>query len=274
MIARGFRIRALLAIATCAFLGHIAYAQARQGAASAPSAIPDVAGIRPGMSAEEAYKLLKARSPNIRIGIGQTPIPAFGEKPIVAEMRAVVEDRSAPETLTVWLTIPPGKQVVLAVGRVLEYDPSQPLLRSKVLDGLRQKYGPETENSLAQVYWAFDEQGRRPEAAPLKQANCGAIAPASLNIGAPQGATYPASSPLIYPLQPDSVCNAYIRVAAEIVGAGGLDQTYARRITVMVWDLQLHRRAQQAYQAYLANGAKTQSAAELEKAKQRTVPKF
>lgn len=274
MTARGFLVRTLLAIATCALLGHTAYAQARQAVASAPSAIPDVAGIRPGMSAEEAYKLLKARNPNIRIGIGQIPIVGFGEKPIVTEMRALVEDRSAPETLTVWLTIPPGKQVVLAVGRVLEYDPSQPLLRSKVLDGLREKYGPETDNSFAQVYWAFDEQGRRPEAAPLKQANCGAIAPASLNVGAPQGATFPAPSPLIYPLQPDSACNAYIRVAAEIVGAGGLDQTYARRITVMVWDLQLHRRTQQAYQAYLANAAKTEGETELEKAKHRKVPKF
>lgn len=274
MTARGLRILSLLAIATCALLGHMAYAQAKQGAASASSAIPDVAGIRPGMPAEEAYKLLKARNPNIKIGLGQMPIPGFGEKPIVTEMRALVEDRSAPETLTVWLTIPPGKQVVLAVGRVLEYDPSQPLLRSKVLDGLREKYGPETENSFAQVYWAFDEQGRRPEAAPLRQANCGAVAPASLNVGAPQGAAFPAPSSLIYPVQQDSACNAYIRVTAEIVGAGGQDQTYARRITVLVWDLQLHRRTQEAYRAYLANGANAQSEAELEKAKQRTVPKF
>jgi hypothetical protein len=44
--------------------------------------------------------------------------------------------------------------------------------------------------------------------------------------------------------------------------------------TVMVWDLQLHRRTQEAYLAYLANGANAQSEAELEKAKQRTVPKF
>lgn len=75
-------------------------------------------------------------------------------------------------------------------------------------------------------------------------------------------------------MQQDSACNAYIRVTAEIVGAGGLDQTYARRITVMVWDLQLHRRTQEAYRAYLANGANAQSEAELEKAKQRKLPKF
>jgi hypothetical protein len=274
MTPLGFRVRALIAIGMCALLGHMAYAQAKQGTASASSAIPDVAGIRPGMSAEEAYKLLKARNPTIKIGLGQMSIPEFGEKPIITEMRALVEDRSAPETLTVWLTIPPSKQVVLAVGRVLEYDPSQPLLRSKVLDGLREKYGPETENRFAQVYWAFDQQGRRPEAAPLRQANCGAVAPANLNVGAPQGATFPAPSSLIYPVQQDSACNAYIRVTAEIIGAGGQDQTYARRITVMVWDLQLHRRTQEAYRAYLANGAKAESEAELEKAKRRTVPKF
>jgi hypothetical protein len=274
MTARGLRVLSLLAIATCALLGHMAYAQAKQGVASAPSAIPDVAGIRPGMSAEEAYKLLKARNPNIKIGLGQMSIPEFGEKPIITEMRALVEDRSAAETLTVWLTIPPNKQVVLAVGRLLEYDPSQPLLRSKVLESLRAKYGQESDTNPALVYWGFDQQGRRPDAAHLRQFNCTAISPVNLMVAAPPGPTFPATSSLIYPVQQDSACNAYIRVTAEIVGAGGQDQTYARRITVMVWDLHLFRQAQEDYRAYLANGAKAQSEAELEKAKQRTVPKF
>jgi hypothetical protein len=241
---------------------------------SATSALPDLVGIRPGMPAQEAYTILKARSPNIRISIGQAPIPGFGDKPVVTEMSAQVIDPSAPETITVWLTIPPTKQVVFAVGRLLEYDPNQPLLRSKVVDGLRQKFGPETLDSGAQVYWAFDEQGRRPDTAHLRQLNCAAIGPANLNIAAPPGATFPAVTPLIYPLQPDNGCNAFIKVTAELMGEGGVHETYVRRIAVMVWDLRLHRQTQEAYRAYLANAAKTEGETELEKAKQRKVPKF
>ncbi len=55
--------------------------------------------------------------------MGQAPIPGFGDKLLVTEMRAQVTDPSAPETITIWLTIPPTKQVVFAVGRLLEYDP-------------------------------------------------------------------------------------------------------------------------------------------------------
>ena len=42
------------------------------------SALPDVAGIRPGMPAQEAYNLLKARNRNIKIGVGQMLVPGLG----------------------------------------------------------------------------------------------------------------------------------------------------------------------------------------------------
>ncbi len=92
-----------------------------QSAQEAPhaSALPDVAGIRPGMSAQEAFNLLKARNANTIIGIGQSTIPGLGDKPVATELRAQVNDPAAPETLTVWLTTPPTKQVVVAVGRLL-----------------------------------------------------------------------------------------------------------------------------------------------------------
>ena len=247
-----------------------------QSAQEAPhaSARPDVAGIRPGMSAQEAYNLLKARNANTIIGIGQSTIPGLGDKPVATEIRAQVNDPEAPETLTVWLTTPPTKQVVVAVGRLLDYDPSQPLLRSNVLQSLREKYGPETDLGTTAVYWGFDQQGRRPDAASLRQLNCAAIGPANLIIAAPPSATFPAPTPLIYPLQPDNGCNAFIKVTAELMGEGGVHETYVRRIAVMVWDLRLYRQTQEAYRAYLANAAKTEGETELEKAKQRKVPKF
>ena len=267
-------LRVGLAVLSLAFFVSSAHAQARKEAPSVSSALPDVAGIRPGMSAEEAYKLLKARNSSVQIGIGQMALQGFGEKPVVTEMRAVVVDPSAPETITVWLTTPPGKQVVFAVGRLLEYDPSQPLLRNKVAESLHEKYGLETDTNPILIYWAFDQQGRRPDPGPLKQFNCAAVAPASLNVGPPQGATYPAVSSLIYPLPPASPCDAFVKVTAQLDAAAPRDQTYVRRITVLAWDLPLYRRAKESYQAYLASGANAQSRAELEKAKQRPAPKF
>jgi hypothetical protein len=265
---------ARLVVLALSFCSLAAQAQTKQGVASASSALPDVAGIRPGMPAQEAYAILKARNPNIRISMGQAPIPGFGDKPVVTEMRAQVTDASAPETITLWLTIPPTKQVVFAVGRLLEYDHDQPLLRSNVLQSLREKYGPETDLGTTAVYWGFDQQGRRPDTAHLRQLNCAATGPANLIIAAPPGATFPAATPLIYPLQPDNGCNAFIKVTAELMGEGGVHETYVRRIAVMVWDLRLYRQTQEAYRAYLADAAKTEGETEVEKAKQRKVPKF
>jgi hypothetical protein len=42
----------------------------------------------------------------------------------------------------------------------------------------------------------------------------------------------------------------------------------------MIWDLALERRSQEAYRAYLASAANGRSKEELEKAKQRKLPKF
>ncbi|HTT33445.1 MAG TPA: hypothetical protein VMH48_07580 [Methylomirabilota bacterium] len=274
MIGQTAWLTAAPALLAFSLFSSSAHAQAKQEASSAASALPDVAGIRPGMSAQEAYNLLKARNPNIQIGMGQIPIAGFGEKPVVTEMRALVSDPSAPEILTVWLTTPPNKQVVMAVGRVLDYDPSQPLLRSNVLESLRQKYGRETENNMYLVSWVFDEHGQRFDPSRLKQLNCTSAFMPNLNVASPQGATFPAPTALIYTPQPANPCDFQIDVTAQLTGSSGQDQTYVRHILLMVWDRGLQRQTQDAYQAYLANADARKGKEELEKAKQRTVPKF
>jgi hypothetical protein len=226
------------------------------------------------MPAQEAYAILKARNPNIRISIGQAPIPGFGDKPVVTEMRAQVTDASAPETIAVWLTIPPTKQLVFAVGRLLEYDRDQPLLRSKIMESLRQKYGNETDTSNTQAFWGFDEHGGRPDAARLKQLNCMSRGHGNLLISAPQTATFTAPSILVYSPETDNGCEWLIKLNAYFSGPGGVDQTYVHSISVMLWDVRLQRQTQEAYQAYLANAGAAKSKEELEKAKQRKVPKF
>jgi hypothetical protein len=249
-------------------------AQTKQGEASDPSALPDLVGIRPGMPAQEAYTILKARNPNIKIGMGQAPIPGFGDKPVVTEMRAQVTDPSAPETITIWLTIPPTKQVVFAVGRLLEYDPNQPLLRSKIMESLREKYGTETDAGNWQAFWGFDEHGGRPDPVRLKQLNCMSRGHGNLMVSAPQDSTFAAPSMLVYSPEADNGCEWLIKLNAYFTGRGGVDSTYVYNINVLLWDARLQRQTQQAYQAYLAHADTAKSKEELEKAKQRKLPKF
>jgi len=261
----------VLALSFCSLAAH---AQTKQAAAPASSPIPDLVGIRPGMPAQEAYAILKARNPSVRISMGQAPIPGFGDKPVVTEMRAQVIEPSAPETITVWLTIPPTKQVVFAVGRLLEYDHNQPLLRTKIMESLREKYGTETDTSNLQAFWAFDEHGRRPDAARLRQFNCASRGHGNLIVNAPEAPTFPAPSILVYSPEPDNGCEDLVKLNAYFSGPGGTDFTYVYNITVMLWDAHLQRQTQEAYQAYLANAGAAMSKEELEKAKQRKLPKF
>jgi len=273
------QIRNLLLLLPCAPIFPLLHASAQSGTVTAAvatavsPAVPDVVGIRPGMPAQAAYNALKARNPSVKIGIGQMNVPGLGEKPIVVSMAAQVTDARAPEIITLWLTIPPGPQVVFAVGRQLEYDPSKALLRTNVLESLRQKYGPETAESTVGPYWGFDEQGKHPDTAQLRQMNCMSIAHGNLMVAAPSGSTFPGATTLIYSPQAPNFCDSFIKVNAtlEPFGAGPGE---VGRITVMIWDMALERRTQVAYQAFLANGAAAQQRAELEKAKQRKGPDF
>src|SRR5260370_42566524 len=113
-------------------------------------------------------------------------------------MHDEVTDPSAPETISLWLAMRPTKEVVLAVGRLLEYDPNQPLLRSKIMESLREKYGTETDAGNWQAFWGFDEHGGRPDAGRLKQPNFASGGNGNLFVKAPQTPTFPAPMILVY----------------------------------------------------------------------------
>ena len=248
-------------------------ASAQQPQARPPSSIPDVAGIRPGISAEEAYNLLKARNANIQIGVGDAQVPGLGDKPIVTTISAQVLDARAPEILTVWLTLPPAKQVVWAVGRRLDYDASKPLLTDNIIASLRQKYGQEVA-AFTKLLWLYDHQGSPVNAAALRMSNyCLQSAPGGLILDAPSGPRYSANTVLMNQPQPETACNSYIGVQAMLVPAtaGG---DYTQRIDLLMIDYGLSRQAQMAYQDYLKNAANAKAKEDLEKAKQRKGPVF
>jgi hypothetical protein len=93
-------------------------------------------------------------------------------------------------------------------------------------------------------------------------------------INAPQTATFPAPSILVYSPEPDNGCEDLVKLNAYFSGPGGTDFTYVYNITVMLWDAHLQRQTQQTYQSYLARANTAKSKEELEKAKQRKLPKF
>ena len=130
--------------------------------------VPDVVGIRPGMSAQDAYNALKARANGAKIGIGQMAMPGLTDKPVVVVMSVRVLGSSPGETIAVWLTLPPNNQQVWGIIRQLQFDEGKAMLKTAVQDGLKQKYGAETDPN----YWAFDEQGGRVATAGLRGNNC------------------------------------------------------------------------------------------------------
>lgn len=243
---------------------------------SAPAAhgagLPDVVGIRVGISAQEAYNLLKARYPRAHIGIGHYAIAGVTDKPVPLMIAVDARESDPPEVITLWLTIPPSKQLVWAIGRQVEYDRNKPLLKNTVLAGLRQKYGPETDTDPQQIFWAFDEQGRRPASGPMKTYNCMNRASWSLIVAPPSAATFDYVTPLIYAPQARTECDSLVKVNAALDSPSTPEFVY--RVTVMISDVALARRSQESYQAYLRNGDAAKQKAELEKAKERKGPAF
>jgi len=190
------------------------------------------------------------------------------DKPVPLLMAVKNIDSDPPEIINVWLTTPPSNQVVWAVGRTIDIDPSKPLLKSTVLDGLRQKYGPETDEQYG--YWSFDQQGQPSKTA--KALNCAIRAPWGLGVAPPQDTTYNYVTPLFLPLRQENECDSLVDIRASMLSPQ--NQQYVTQVTVTVFDLALARRSQEAVAAFVSRAADAKRKEELEKAKQRKAPVF
>jgi len=248
------------------------FAQTRNQTASPPAAAagPDVVGIRPGISPQEGYDLLQKRAAGAQIGIGQYPIAGISEKPVPASMAVYIVTPDGAEYITLWLTIPPARQVVWAVGRTIEFDADKQVLKRSVVDGLRQKYGPETDEEYR--FWAFDKQGRLAADAGRKGANCANRQDWTLHPARPAGATYGDVTPLLQTTGARTLCDSLIQVRANYDSPANPE--YVIRATVVVSDMDLARSSQEAYRAFLANADRAAQQQELEKAKERKAPAF
>jgi hypothetical protein len=230
---------------------------------------PDVLGLRAGASAQEAYNLLKAWGKGSKVGVGMLHLP-ISQKPVAVIMSTQLQSNPV-ETMTVWLTLPPDKQVVWAIRHEVKYDPGKEMLTSTALQALDQKYGPEMDPRSHS--WFFDEQGQRVAAGP-GQGDCNQrdMTNAS-NVGPDLTAPLP-YSPLMSIGDPrQDICTRIIKVNAKLQGPP-LQGQLTQVITIILQDMALGHRNQLAYKAALENAGAAQQQDQLNRAGQQKAPTF
>jgi hypothetical protein len=231
--------------------------------------LPDVVGIRPGMSPQDAYNILKARANGSKIGIAQTMIEGV-QQPVVVLMSLQVMGSSPREEITVYLTFPPQKQVVWSVARTLTFETGKEPTRASLLDGLRQKYGPETGHSTAGLFWSFTEDGQRPNATQVIQDGCGNRG----YLSQVSDFQNPQPSFAYQYMEASPKCDRYVAVRAEVGNAGTATGALSNYVTVGLTDTALALRSRDAWKA-LASGVDVQrKQQEMDKAKQQQAPTF
>lgn len=256
--------RTSVTLLTAAFALASASALAQQSAA-----LPDVIGIRPGMSAQEAYNALKAHSNGAKVGVAQTMLAGISQ-PVVVLMSEQVLAASPAEVITVWLTFPPEKQVVWGIRRTLTFEKGKEPTRAAIMDGLRQKYGPEVHAGID--YWDFDEQGGHSNLKEMMFNNCAG----QMGLSEPQDPANPQPiTPLLTAyLGPQNACSNVISVRTEWQEASNGSNELAGGITVMLEDTPIARRSRDAYQSLLDKAADAAHKQQIDNANQQKKPVF
>ena len=125
---------------------------------TAEAASPDILGIHPGMSPEEAYRAVQAFDPTHRVLVYQITIPQLlGTKPAAVQMGPENVD-STKDMLVVNLTLPPSTQRVWQVRRVISAINST---HDRLVASVLEKYGANPAFQRMDNYvWVFNEQGQ------------------------------------------------------------------------------------------------------------------
>lgn len=128
------------------------------------SKLPDISGIRLGMTVPEAKAALQKLYPTTKIVVQETTIGPRNDR-VGMNIRF---DTATNESVAVDFTFPPNKQVVWHVSR-LAYQPN--VNRAVLLAALRQKYGKESlatgpgsmrstsDSGIEEMWWVSDEHG-------------------------------------------------------------------------------------------------------------------
>jgi hypothetical protein len=132
----------------------------------------DIVGVKLGMTLEQAVAALKA-NPKLVIEVHDMEIEAggkMGRRPrlILAHLPAGGRNPElwgnldgSHEAIGVRMTAPPGPMVVELVSRYVSFANDAPVAATTLLEALRKKYGPESEDQdRRQLNWVYDLTGK------------------------------------------------------------------------------------------------------------------
>ena len=147
------------------------------------AAAPDVIGVRPGMSVEEALAIVKRHNPQL----GVYPRPGMSLLPgtqFVDGVNTRTDNQS--EDIELSVAMAPNPKVVWGITRSVSYPPDARPTVANIIAALRQKYGKEDGTlqsaasaqvvgvELLDAFWVFDDAGKRapPQAARSYAEQC------------------------------------------------------------------------------------------------------
>jgi len=143
-----------------------------QTPAAGGSALPDILGLHTGMTAQQAYDLLKAYDPGHTVTLSQWTIPQlYADKPIILDMTPA---NTGPDNMIdVTITQPPNPQVVWQIRRSIgRFTSTKPNVLKTLFDKYGTPWNPNpgqpVNSDLGELYWFFNEQGKpvNPPTAP------------------------------------------------------------------------------------------------------------
>jgi hypothetical protein len=228
--------------------------------AASVAAQPEVAGIRAGMTLQRARNLLRTYNAKGSIQIGRTQIPELGSESYPAAVLYKIAARQGgdpTELIQLEITLPPEKPLVWAmVHRRLFPHGEQ---RTSLLARLRQQFGRENYGltmPIVNLYWAFDERGRRVETGS-RYPNCAVPAwdVELRDVANSSASTFPATSPLLGTrLASGGPCKPLVHVKATLQPSGLRGFELIESATITVIDAVLASRAQAATDGYRKTG--------------------
>jgi len=253
------------------------------GAPAARAAdLPDVAGFRPDVPAQQAYRMLQQYAgPNRRIDAGRVSVPALGTQPLIYALVMSDGTGASAEMIELDLTLPPGPQIVWRVARKLTFLPGKELLVQNIVQSLHDKYGAEVPYGGSERLmtpgvpgmWWFTPQGNRAAVPPgIQFSDCDNIGPAATVEDSI--ATSGSGAALLQPLQRGRAdlerCRELVKVSAQLGRNGNSD--LALSLTVEVADLALEARTHDATLAILTADTQRHARQDHQQAVQRGKP--
>lgn len=279
--------------------GHSVAAAPPQAPAAGGSALPDILGLRTGMTAQQAYNLLKDYDPGHTVVLQQWTIPQlYADKPIIIDMTPA---NTGPDNMIdVTITLPPNPQVVWQIRRSIgRFTSTKPNVLKTLFDKYGTPWNPNpgqpVNSNVGDLNWFFDEQGKavNPPTAPadvLAFKNClnSVMAPwywggwpssnpagqtsNTVTQGGPRTSVEP--MPPVFDPSKNPQCNNLIRVRAEVNGGIVRDEDLAFYMEIDITDFTAQHRTNMALNdklnAIVQQGAQQQRDA----AGKQSVPKL